>query len=124
MSYTITVSVLRTNPGSSFLRLVELASWQGSTWVEDKDRYVLTMTNSGTCGTLRFMSDDNNEIVTTTFGVHNPARWCDLVRALSPNDTGVVVTPQYYDSKGADRCKARENTLAQYQPKSAQGRQY
>ena len=125
-TYTITVSVYQTNP-NAFFRCVEETCWHfanGSTWVENKDQHVLTMGGSGTCGSLRFMSEDNNESFIATFGVHNYQRWCDVVTGLKTNDTGVMITPQYYDSSQTARTQARERQLAEYSVKSAQGRQY
>ncbi|KLO10940.1 lectin [Schizopora paradoxa] len=125
MSYTITVNVYQTNP-NTFFNCVEQTNWHfanGGTWGKHNDSYVLTMGGSGTCGSLRFVADDGEGVI-FTFGVHNYKRWGDIVTGLVGHDTGVVITPQYYDSNHPDRCQARERQLASYNVNSAKQRNF
>jgi hypothetical protein len=125
MSYTIEVRIYQRDPTVWFDN-VEQTVWHyanGGTWGKHNDAYVLTMGGSGTCGSIR-MATANGERVIFTFGVHNYQRWCDIVTGLSSDATGVVITPQYYDSSHPDRCQARERQLADYSVKSATGRNF
>ena len=75
MSYTITVQIYQTNP-NAFFRVVESTVWQyanGGTWAESNGTRVLTMGGSGTCGSLRFVSDTGENFI-ATLGVHNYKR--------------------------------------------------
>lgn len=121
MSYTITVRVFQTNP-SSFFEIIEKCVFNfggGGAWTESNDQHVLRLNASGTCGTIRFESADRNERFIVALGVHNYARWCDVVTGLVPHDTGVVITPEWY---GAKRSSMREKTLKDYSVKSTTGR--
>jgi hypothetical protein len=125
MSYTITARVFHTNP-SAYFRVVEKTVWQyanGGTWCESCETHVLKMGGSGTCGSLRFAADTNDEKFIVTFGVHNYKRWGDIVTNLTNAETGVIITPQYYDDKHRDREQQREKQLTTYAVKNAQGRE-
>ena len=125
MSYTISVRVYQTNP-NAFFNIVEKTVWQyanGGTWSESNGEQVLTMGGSGTSGTLRFVAD-NGENFIVALGVHNYKRWCDIVTNLSNQQTGVIINPEYYDSKYPDREAAREKQLASYNVKNAKGRNF
>jgi hypothetical protein len=74
---------------------------------------------SGTSGALLFQSEDGSERFIVTLGVHNYARWCDVVTGLVGHDTALTILPDYYDSK---RSYMREKTLSQYSVTSAKGR--
>ena len=125
MSYTITVRVYQTNP-NTFFRIVEKTVWNyanGGTWLESNDREVLTMGGSGTSGSLRFVAE-NGENFIVTLGVHNYKRWGDIVTNLANDQTGVVITPQYYDAAFPDRNAARERQLSTYSVANLKGRKF
>ncbi|KAJ3475349.1 hypothetical protein NLI96_g11896 [Meripilus lineatus] len=125
MSYTITIQVYQTNP-NAFFRIVEKTVWQyanGGTWSESNGTHVLTMGGSGTCGSLRFVSDTGENFI-ATLGVHNYKRWGDIVTNLANDQTGVIITPQYYSDAHRDREAARERQLASYSVKNAKGRNF
>jgi hypothetical protein len=115
MSYTITARVYQTNP-DAFFNVVERTVWNyanGGTWSEVDGAYVLTMGGSGTCGSLRFLAD-NGENFIITLGVHNYKRWGDIVTNLTNEQTGVIITPQYYSDAHRDREAQRERQLTTY----------
>lgn len=125
MSYIITARVFNTNPGS-FFRPCEQTVWQfanGGTWDQSEGTYVLKMGGSGTCGSLRFVSDTDENFI-ATLGVHNYKPWCDIVTNLTPDQTGVIITPQYYSNQHPDRERQREKQLTAYSVKNAKGRQF
>jgi hypothetical protein len=125
MSYTITARICNTNPGA-FFRPVEQTVWKyanGGTWDQVEGTYVLKMGGSGTCGSIRFVSDTDENFI-ATLGVHNYKPWCDIVTNLSPDQTGVIITPQYYSDQHADRERQREKQLTAYSVKNAKDRQF
>ena len=125
MSYTITVEVYQTNH-KAFFHLVEETVWNyanGGTWGCVNGAHVLTMGGSGTCGSLRFVSDTNENFI-VTFGVHNYKRWGDIVTNLKNNETGVIITPQYYSDSHKNREKQREAQLTAYSVPNIQGRKF
>ena len=81
------------------------------------------MGGSGTCGSLRFVADTGENFI-ATLGVHNYKRWGDIVTNLSNDQTGVVITPEYYSNEHPDREKAREAQLASYSVKNLKGREF
>ena len=93
MSYKITVRVYQTDSNRFFL-VVEQSVFKGGTWAESNGEYVLTMTGSGTSGTLRFVGNDD-EIFLVVLGVHNYKRWGDIVTNLDEDQTGAAINPQY-----------------------------
>ena len=125
MSYTITARIFNTDTGS-FFRPCEQTVWQfanGGTWDQSEGTYVLKMGGSGTCGSLRFVSDTDENFI-ATLGVHNYKPWCDIVTNLTPDQTGVIITPQYYSSQHLDRERQREKQLTAYSVKNAKGRRF
>jgi hypothetical protein len=123
MSYTITAEVYQTNK-NAFFHVVEETVWKyanGGTWGEANGAYVLTMGGSGTCGSLRFASDTGENFI-VTLGVHNYKRWGDIVTNLSSDQTGIVITPQYYSDEHRNREKQREAQLTSYNVKNSKGR--
>ena len=62
---------------------------------------MLEMGESGTSGTLRFMSDTGGSFIVAV-GVYNHKRWCDVVSNLKNDETGVAINPQYYNNGGRD----------------------
>ena len=125
MSYTITAQVYQTNQNAHF-HVVEKTVWKyanGGTWGSASEAYVLTMGGSGTCGSLRFASDTGENFI-VTLGVHNYKRWGDIVTNLSPDQTGVVITPEYYSNEHRDREKQREAQLTSYSVKNLKGRNF
>ncbi|KAF8307356.1 putative lectin [Clavulina sp. PMI_390] len=81
------------------------------------------MGGSGTSGSLRFVAD-NGENFIVTLGVHNYKRWGDIVTNLTPDQTGVIINPQYYNAANPDRQAAREKQLASYNVANAKGRNF
>ena len=112
MSYTITVQIYQTNP-DAFFRVVEETVWHGGTWSQVDGAYVLTIGGSGTYGSLRFKSD-TDEYFIVTLGVHYYKGWGDIITNLSPSDTGVTITPQYYSDQHRNRERQREAQLVSY----------
>jgi hypothetical protein len=122
MSYTITAQVYQTNT-NAFFRVVEQTVWQyanGGTWDEVKGAYLLTMSSSGS---LRFVSDTSENFI-ITLGVHNYKRWGDIVTNLTPDQTGVIINPQYYSDQHPNREKQREAQLTTYSVKNSKGRNF
>jgi hypothetical protein len=78
---------------------------------------------SRTCGSLRFTSDTGKNFI-ITLGVHNYKRWGDIVTNLSANNTGVVITLQYYSDEHHNREKQREAQLTSYTVKNLKGRNF
>ena len=125
MSYTITAEVYQTNQ-NAFFRVVEETVWKyanGGTWGETNGAYVLTMGGSGTCGSLRFVSDTGENFI-ITLGVHNYKRWGDIVTNLKNDETGVIMTPQYYSDAHKSREKQREAQLTSYSVPNSKGRKF
>jgi hypothetical protein len=125
MSYTITAEVYQTNK-NAFFHVAEETVWKyanGGTWGKVNGAYVLTMGGSGTCGSLRFTSDTGENFI-ITLGVHNYKRWGDIVTNLSADNTGVVITPQYYSDEHRNREKQREAQLTSYTVKNLKGRNF
>lgn len=123
MSYTITVRVFQTDP-SAFFQIIEKTVFNfggGGAWTEFNDQHVIRMGSSGTCGALRFESADRNERFIVALGVHNHASWCDIVTGLEPQDTGVAITPEWYDTK---RSYVRDKQLKDYSVTSTTGRKF
>jgi hypothetical protein len=125
MSYTITARVYQTNT-NAFFNVVERTVWQfgnGGTWSEVNGAYVLTMGGSGTCGSLRFLADTGENFI-ITLGVHNYLRWGDIVTNLTNQETGVIITPQYYNDANPDREAQRERQLTTYNVSNQKGRNF
>jgi len=125
MSYTITAKVYQTNQ-NAFFHVVEKTVWKyanGGTWSEVDGCHVLKMGGSGTSGSLRFVSDTGENFI-VTLGVHNYKRWGDVVTNLTNECTGVVITPEYYSDKHADRERQREKQLTTYCVKNNKGRNF
>ena len=125
MSYTITAEVYQTNQ-NAFFHVVEKTVWHyanGGTWGKTNGAYVLAMGGSGTCGSLRFMSDTGENFI-ITLGVHNYKRWGDIVTNLKNDETGVIMTPQYYSDSHKDREKQREAQLTSYSVPNVKGRKF
>lgn len=125
MNYTITAQVYQTNR-NAFFHVVEKTVWNyanGGTWGEVNGAHVLTMGGSGTCGSLRFASDTGENFI-ITLGVHNYKRWGDIVTNLTNEQTGVIITPQYYSDAHRDREQQREAQLATYNVNNAKGRNF
>ena len=123
MSYTITAEVYQTNK-NAFFHVVEKTVWKyanGGTWGETNGAYVLTMGGNGTCGSLRFAPNTGENFI-VTLGVHNYKRWGDIVTNLTPDQTGIVITPQYYSDEHRNREKQREAQLTSYNVKNSKGR--
>ena len=123
MSYKITVRVYHTNT-NAFFQLVEKTNWNyanGGTWTECYGEHILTMGGSGTSGTLRFLSDTGERFI-VALGVHNYKRWSDIVTGLAPDQTGIVINSEYYNSGG--RAYAREKQLSTYSVTSSAGRRF
>ncbi|KAG6856719.1 hypothetical protein H0H87_001508 [Tephrocybe sp. NHM501043] len=121
--YNISLRIFQTNP-NTFFRIVEKTVWNyanGGEWNEVNGQTVLTINGSGTSGTLRFLAD-NGENFIVAVGVHNYKRWTDIVTNLAPDQTGVIINPQYYSQK--DREQQREKQLVSYEVKNAKGRQF
>ncbi|KAH9972597.1 lectin [Lactifluus volemus] len=125
MTYTITIRVFQTDPRAYF-HVVEKTNWKFAApcvWSEVDGTHVLIMDHSGTCGSLRFESDTGENFI-ATLGVHNYKRWCDIVTNLSPEQTGVVITPEYYDSSHPNREAQRERQLESYSVSNNKGRKF
>jgi Fungal fruit body lectin len=125
MSYTITAKVYQTDR-NAFFRVVEETVWKyanGGTWGQVDGTHVLTMGGSGTSGSLRFVSDTGENFI-VTLGVHNYKRWGDIVTNLTNEETGVIITPQYYNNEHPDRERQREKQLVTYSVKNNKGRNF
>ncbi|KAF9778043.1 fungal fruit body lectin [Thelephora terrestris] len=121
MSYTITARVYQSNR-NVFFYVVEKTVWNsanGGTWGENNGTHVLTMGGSGTCGSLRFASNTGEQFI-ITLGVHASKRWGDIVVNLTSEQTGVIITPQYYSNK--DRSQQREKQLTTFDITNTQKR--
>nr|1XI0_A Chain A, lectin [Xerocomellus chrysenteron]1XI0_B Chain B, lectin [Xerocomellus chrysenteron] len=121
MSYSITLRVYQTNRDRGYFSIVEKTVWHfanGGTWSEANGAHTLTQGGSGTSGVLRFLST-KGERITVAVGVHNYKRWCDVVTGLKPDETALVINPQYYNNGGRDY--VREKQLAEYSVTSAIG---
>ncbi|KAM7213977.1 Fungal fruit body lectin [Rhypophila decipiens] len=127
MSYTIAVQVFQTNQ-NAFFDVVEKTVFRNGTWAETNGTHVLTMGGSGTSGSLRFVAGTGENFI-VTLGVHNYKPWGDIVTKLDPaSQTGVVITPQYYESEWGGspvqaRVDARWKTLSSYEV-TRDGRKY
>ncbi|KAF8900130.1 lectin [Gymnopilus junonius] len=107
MSYSIALQLYQTNTNAYF-HPVEQTVWNfanGGTWSRTDEVRTLTMGGSGTSGTMRFVSDTGENFLVAV-GVHNFARWCDIV---TNDQTGTVINPQYY---GGGRDAVREQQFA------------
>jgi Fungal fruit body lectin len=121
MTYTITARVYQTNT-DAFFHVVEKTAW--GTWTEVNGAHVLTMSNSGTCGSLRFLSDTDETFI-VTLGVHSHKRWGDIVTNFAANErTGIVITPQYYDSEHSDRVSQRQSQPRTCNVRNDKGRNF
>ncbi|KAH9974436.1 lectin [Lactifluus volemus] len=123
MSYKITARIYQTDT-RTFFQVVEKTCWKDATpciWTEVDGAHVLKMNNSGTCGSLRLVSNTGETFI-VTLGIHNDNRWCDIVPNLTPDQTCVVITPEYYDDKYPNREAQRELQLATYSVTGVTGR--
>jgi Fungal fruit body lectin len=121
MAYTITARIYQTNR-DAFFHVVEKTAW--GTWTEVDGAHVLTMSNSGSCGSLRFVSDTDEAFI-VTLGVHNYKRWGDIVTKFATNEhTGIIVTPQYYDSQHSNRVSQRQSQATTYNVRNDKGRNF
>ena len=126
MSFAIIVQVYQTKQ-DTFFQLMEKTVFSGGGWEDANGRHILTMENSGTCGSLRFVAD-NGENFIVTLGVHNYQPWGDIVTKLDSAQTGVHITPEYYEKQYAgtenqERCDVRWKTLSSYEV-TRDGRKY
>ncbi|KAH9549342.1 hypothetical protein CY35_10G013600 [Sphagnum magellanicum] len=96
MSYTIHATFIQTKLHPSY-SIVEKTNFHEGTWSENGPEHILTMSNSGHSGILRFKSADGNYFL-VPLGVHNYKRWCDIVVDATPTDTGVAIHPEYYNA--------------------------
>jgi hypothetical protein len=115
MTYKLHARVYHTNPNAHF-HVVEKTVWHhagGGEWSDVDGAHVLTIGGSGTCGSLRFVSDTGENFI-ITLGVHNDKGWGDIVTDLTNEQTGIVITPQYYGDQYRDRVLQREKQLASY----------
>ncbi|KAI0252742.1 Cytolysin/lectin [Lactifluus subvellereus] len=101
MAYTITARVYQTNT-NAFFNVVERTP-MCSLWAA-----------AG--------RDGENFIV--TLGVHNYLRWGDIVTNLTNEETGAVITPQYYSDGHPDREHQREAQLVAYNVANVGGRDF
>ncbi|KAF8477637.1 fungal fruit body lectin [Russula ochroleuca] len=125
MSYKITAKVYQTDR-NAFFRVVEETVWKyanGGTWGEVDGTHVLSMGGSGTSGSLRFVSDTGENFI-VTLGVHNYKRWGDIITNLTNEETGVIITPQYYNNDKPDRERQREKQLTTFSVKNNKGRNF
>jgi Fungal fruit body lectin len=123
MAYTITAQIYQTDT-STFFNIVEktcMTYGASCDWSEIDGAHVLKMGDSGNCGSLRLVSNTGETFI-VTLGVHNYKRWCDIVPNLTPVQTGVIITPEYFDGKFPDREAQRESQLAEYSVNDSTGR--
>ena len=125
MSYSFKVFIFQTNPGGgAYFRVVEKTVWQygnGGTWDEVDGYNLLKIGSSGTCGSLRLLSD-TGEIFVVTLGIDSNVRWGDIVTDLTNSQTACVITPEYYNSQDADKEKQRTSHLTVYEIANLKGR--
>ncbi|KAI0454289.1 fruit body lectin [Xylaria acuta] len=98
MSYTVRVRVRHGNTDAYF-HIAEMAVWHyanGGAWANSDGVLMLTMGGSGTSGMLRFQTDNGKEPFTVVIGVHNYKPWVHILADVPPNETTVVLLPQYY----------------------------
>ena len=69
------------------------------------------------------MSDTGENFI-ITLGVHNNKRWGDIVTNLTTDQTGVVITPQYYGNEFPDRVAQRDKQLTTYSVANNKGRRF
>ena len=93
MSYTITLKFL--NDTEDTLTIIEKTCQGGAVWTERGHQQTLSMSSSGTSGLLRFQSSIGEKFIVAT-GVHNSARWCDILVDLDGIQTAMRVHPTYY----------------------------
>ena len=125
MSYTITTRLFQANT-NAFFDIVEQTVWNfvnGGTWTKANGAHTLTMSASGTSGTMRLQNVDTGEFFLVALGVHNFVRWCDIVPDLASTDTGTVIQPQYYN-ESSPRAAQREKTMSVYSVESSSGFNY
>ncbi|KAF9545683.1 fruit body lectin [Agrocybe pediades] len=122
MSYSIALRTYQTNT-NAFFGPVEQTVWNfanGGTWSDTDGTKTLTMGGSGTSGGIRFQSPGTNEQFIVYTGVHNYARWCDIV--TDPNgSTATTLHPAYYQS-GTPQTAARERQSASCSATNSRGR--
>jgi len=125
-SYTITARVYQTDgTGNAFFNVVEKTVWttaSGGTWSQVDAAHVLTI-GSETCGSLRFVANTGEHFI-VTLGVDEKGFWGDIVTDLTNEQTGVIITPQYYDYNHPDRIKQRESNLVDYSITNEEGRKF
>ncbi|PPQ89856.1 hypothetical protein CVT25_004736 [Psilocybe cyanescens] len=123
MSYSIATSTYQTNT-NTFFRPVEKTIWNyanGGTWTPDSTgETTLTMGGSGTSGIVRFASD-SGENFAVVLGVHNYARWCDIVTDIPTTQTATTLQPLYYAANSAQSAQ-REKQLAACSATAKNGR--
>ncbi|KAH9953090.1 fungal fruit body lectin [Russula dissimulans] len=118
MGYKIIAQVYQTNT-NAFFHVAE----QYGTWSEVNGAYVLTMGGSGTSGSLRFVSDTEENFI-LTLGIHNYRRWGDIVTDLTPEQTAKVINAQYYNSAYPSKAEKLWAQLTNYQTSNAKGRTF
>lgn len=121
MSYSITTRTYQTNT-NAFFQPVEKTIWNfanGGTWTDANGETTLTMGGSGTSGIVRFVSGGENFAV--VLGVHNYARWCDIVTDIPSTTTATTLQPLYYGS-GTPQSAQREKQSSSCTATSKNGR--
>ena len=122
MSYAITAHVYQTNT-NAFFHIAEKTVLTSGDWSEYNGQQILSMSGSGTSGSLRFLSDTGENFI-VTLGVHNYLRWGDIVTNLLNNQTGVAINPEYYSDSYPDREHAREAQRTSYSVDNNKGRNF
>ncbi|KAH8725726.1 fungal fruit body lectin [Phaeosphaeriaceae sp. PMI808] len=118
MSYTITLKFI--NDTEDTLTIIEKTCQDGAVWTERGHQQTLSMPNSGTSGLLRFQSSIGEKFIVAT-GVHNYARWCDILVDLDGSKTAMRVHPTYY-TDGDPNYKALWNQATTVTKTTAKGK--
>jgi hypothetical protein len=120
MSYTIKIRLV--NDTDDTLTLVEKTCWWGhsTVWTEPEGGHLLSIAASGTSGMLRFRNSDG-DFFALAVGVHNNARWCDVVVDLADDAPLTQLHSAYYndsDPKG----KVKWNQASQASATNSKGK--
>lgn len=95
MAYNITVRT--NNKSDKGFNIVEKTVWHGGIWSSRNGIQKLTMDDSGTSGTLRYMNKESGEHFVVALGVHNYKRWCEILVNLAPKETAAQRHAFYYN---------------------------
>ncbi|KAF9814974.1 hypothetical protein IEO21_04824 [Rhodonia placenta] len=121
MAYNITVHTTN-NSGVGF-SIVEKTLWNKGIWSSRDGVQLLSLSESGASGMLRYRNNGTGESFIVALGIHQRTRWCDVIMGLDPKDTATPRHALYYELGKAENQTKRQLHTAVITEPTATGRQ-